>query len=146
MSEDPFDLERFVEAQAPVIERVRAELQAGRKESHWIWFVFPQIEGLGFSFMAVKYAIGSREEASAYLAHPVLGPRLRELTGIVNGVQGKSAHQIFGSPDDLKFRSSMTLFDAVAPREVFAEALARYYDGEPDPATLERLGPPPRSR
>jgi uncharacterized protein (DUF1810 family) len=104
-----------------------------------MWFVFPQIAGLGFSAMAQRYAIGSRDEALAYLAHPVLGPRLSECTDAVLGVEGKSAHAIFGSPDDLKFRSSMTLFDAVAPNDVFDQALAKYYDGARDPATLERL-------
>jgi uncharacterized protein (DUF1810 family) len=142
VSDDPFDLQRFVDAQADVIARVRTELAAGRKASHWMWFVFPQITGLGFSAMAQAYAIGSQAEAQAYLAHPVLGARLRELTGMVNQVQGRTAHDIFGSPDDLKFRSSMTLFDAVAPNAMFAESLDRYYGGEPDPATIELLQRP----
>ena len=137
---DPFDLQRFVDAQAPLIDRVRQELAAGRKASHWMWFVFPQIEGLGFSPMAVRYAIASREEALAYLAHPVLGPRLRELTATVIAVPGRSAHEIFGSPDDLKFRSCMTLFNLAAPGEaVFGQALDRYFGGQADPATLDRL-------
>jgi uncharacterized protein (DUF1810 family) len=137
---DPHDLERFVEAQNPVIEQVKQELRAGRKRTHWMWYVFPQIAGLGRSEMSRRYAISSREEATAYLAHPTLGPRLHECTAIVNGVEDRSANDIFGSPDDLKFRSSMTLFDAVADGPTpFATALDRYYDGEPDPKTLELL-------
>jgi len=137
---DPFDLERFVEAQVPVYERVRSELREGRKLSHWMWFVFPQIEGLGSSAMARRFAIGSREEAQAYLAHPVLGPRLRECTRLVNLVEGSTIAQIFGSPDDMKFRSSMTLFARVAPQiPVFGEALDKYFEGKPDSLTLERL-------
>jgi len=137
---DPFDLERFVAAQTPVYERVRSELRAGRKRSHWMWFVFPQIEGLGSSAMAQRFAIASREEAEAYLAHPVLGPRLIECTRLVNLVEGSSIAQIFGSPDDMKFRSSMTLFSRVAPENpIFAEALGKYFQGKPDPLTLERL-------
>lgn len=134
------DLERFVSAQAPVIEAVRAELQAGLKRTHWMWFVFPQLKGLGLSPTAQFYGIEDLAEARAYLAHPTLGPRLLELTRIVNGLQDRSAHAIFGSPDDLKFRSSMTLFGEAAPREAaFREALVRYYAGQPDPRTLEIL-------
>ncbi|MGZ9116799.1 MAG: DUF1810 domain-containing protein, partial [Methylocystis sp.] len=107
-ADDPYDLARFVAAQKPVYEKVRAELAAGRKRSHWMWFFFPQLEGLGASAMAQRYAIHSRAEAAAYLAHPVLGPRLKECVGLVNKVEGRSAHEIFGSPDDLKFHSSMT--------------------------------------
>ncbi|MGB5080613.1 MAG: DUF1810 domain-containing protein [Burkholderiales bacterium] len=137
---DPFDLQRFVEAQAPVYERVCPELRAGRKQSHWMWFVFPQIEGLGSSAMARRFAITSREEAAAYLAHPMLGPRLIECTRLVNLIEGRSIAQIFGSPDDMKFRSSMTLFARVAPQiPVFAEALEKYFQGKPDSLTLERL-------
>src|SRR5580692_6153851 len=110
---DAFDLERFVTAQAPVIDRVRAELRAGSKRSHWMWFVFPQIAGLGSSAMAQRYAIASLDEAGAYLAHPVLGPRLRDCTALALDVAGRTAHQIFGNPDDLKFHSSLTLFAAV---------------------------------
>jgi len=139
MSSDPFDLQRFVDAQESAIARVREELRAGRKRSHWIWFVFPQIAGLGFSAMAQTYAIASLDEAKAYLAHPVLGPRLRECTQLVLAVDGKTAHAIFGSPDDLKFRSCVTLFDAVAPNDVFGEALAKYFEGKADPATLDKL-------
>jgi uncharacterized protein (DUF1810 family) len=139
-SSDPHELERFVEARTPVIEQVKQELRAGRKRTHWMWYVFPQIAGLGRSEMSRRYAISSREEATAYLAHPTLGPRLRECTAIVNAVEGRSANDIFGSPDDLKFRSSMTLFDAVADDPTpFGTALERYYDGEPDPKTLELL-------
>lgn len=137
---DPFDLQRFVEAQKRNYADALAELTAGRKTSHWMWYVFPQIAGLGSSAMAQTYAIGSRAEAIAYLAHPVLGPRLRECVAAVNAVTGRSAHQIFGSPDDLKFRSSLTLFAEAAPDEpLFSQALAAYFAGEPDARTLEEL-------
>jgi uncharacterized protein (DUF1810 family) len=137
---DPYDLQRFVDAQASVIDDVRAELSAGRKRTHWMWFVFPQIAGLGHSAMAQHYAISSRDEARAYLAHPVLGARLVELTRIVNGVQGRGVEQIFGYPDDLKFHSSMTLFARTADdSDVFDEALRRYFEGHADDATLSRL-------
>ncbi len=138
---DTYELGRFVAAQEGVYPRALAELQAGDKRSHWMWFVFPQIAGLGASPMAQRYAIGSLAEAEAYAAHPVLGARLRACTAAVNAVTGRSAHAIFGSPDDLKFRSSMTLFARAVPGEpVFAEALARYFDGVPDPRTLAKLG------
>ena len=134
------DLTRFITAQDPHLERIRAELTAGQKRSHWMWFVFPQLTALGRSPMAQHYGIADLAEARAYLADPILGPRLIELTGIVNTVQGRTAHQIFGDPDDLKFRSSMTLFAHAAPDEpAFGQALAKYYDGEPDPRTLEIL-------
>jgi uncharacterized protein (DUF1810 family) len=136
---DPHDLQRFVDAQAPVIDRVRAELADGRKRSHWMWFIFPQIAGLGFSAMAQRYAIASLDEAQAYLAHPVLGPRLEDCTRLVVAVDGRSVHDIFGSPDDMKFRSSMTLFAQAAPGGVFGEALEKYFDGEADRGTLTRL-------
>ena len=137
-----FDLQRFVDAQNPIFDRVVAELRAGRKTTHWMWFVFPQIEGLGFSAMAARYAIASLAEARAYLAHDLLGSRLRACTDAVNGVQGRTVLEIFGRPDDLKFRSSMSLFAHVAePGSPFAQALDRYFRGEPDPATLARLGP-----
>jgi uncharacterized protein (DUF1810 family) len=137
---DPHDLQRFVDAQAPVYDRVIAELMRGRKASHWMWFVFPQIAGLGTSPMARRYAIGSLDEARAYLAHPVLGPRLRQCTELVNRVEGRAIGAILGYPDDLKFRSSMTLFARAAPDEpVFTEALAKYFAGEADPLTLERV-------
>ena len=129
-----------MDAQAPVWPHVLAELRAGRKQSHWMWFVFPQIAGLGHSTMAQHFAIASRAEARAYLDHAILGPRLLEATRLVLAAEDRGAHDIFGSPDDLKFRSSMTLFDAVAPNDVFAAALKKYFDGERDPATLERLG------
>lgn len=138
--EDPHDLQRFVEAQNPVIDEVKTELRSGRKRSHWMWFVFPQMEGLGRSEMARRYAIASRGEAEAYLSHPVLGPRLRECTALVNAVEGRSANEIFGSPDDLKFRSSMTLFEAVADESTpFRTALDNYYDGDRDTKTLDLL-------
>jgi uncharacterized protein (DUF1810 family) len=138
--DDPFDLQRFVEAQDGVHERALAELKHGRKASHWMWFVFPQLAGLGSSPTAQRYALRSLDEARAYLAHPELGQRLREVTAAVNAVEGRTAHAIFGSPDDFKFRSSMTLFQAAAPQEpVFAAALAKYFDGEPDPKSLALL-------
>ena len=138
--DDPFDLRRFVDAQAPVYQRVLAELRNGRKASHWMWFIFPQIKGLGSSPMANTYAIASRAEAQAYLDHPVLGARLRECTQLVTAVRDRSIAEILGYPDDLKFRSSMTLFAAVAPEcEEFAEALQKYFGGQPDAATLAKL-------
>jgi uncharacterized protein (DUF1810 family) len=137
---DPFDLNRFVEAQAPVYRSVLEELRAGRKRGHWMWFVFPQLRGLGSSPVAVRYGISSLEEAGAYVDHELLGPRLRECTGLVNQVQGRSAAEIFGSPDDLKLRSSMTLFArATDDNGDFLELLDRYYDGEQDELTLKRL-------
>ncbi|MDH3028911.1 DUF1810 domain-containing protein [Methylobacterium fujisawaense] len=137
---DSHQLGRFVDAQEEIYECALAELRAGAKRSHWMWFVFPQIAGLGSSPMAQRYAIGSLAEAEAYAAHPVLGARLRACTAAVNAVDGRSAHAIFGSPDDLKFRSSMTLFDRAAPEEpLFAAALARYFDSVPDPRTLAKL-------
>jgi len=137
---DPYDLERFVEAQSRVYDTVRAELRQGAKRSHWMWFIFPQIKGLGSSATAVHYAIGSREEAAAYLKDSVLGPRLIECTRLVLGVKGRTSEQIFGGIDSLKFRSSMTLFAEVTLKEtVFQEALAKYFDGEADALTLEIL-------
>jgi uncharacterized protein (DUF1810 family) len=137
---DPFDLQRFVDAQARVYADVVNELRAGRKRSHWIWFIFPQIAGLGSSPTAARYAISSLDEARAYLGHDVLGPRLRECTRLVNAVQDRSIGEIFGSPDDMKVRSSMTLFrQATEDNGDFVELLDRYYDGEPDPLTLQRL-------
>lgn len=138
---DPFNLNRFVEAQERVADAVTRELRAGRKQSHWMWFVFPQVRGLGSSPTAQRYAIGSLDEASAYLAHPVLGPRLREWTQIVLAVEGRSAEEVFGYPDYLKFRSSMTLFSRVPGADpVFTKALEKYYGGEPDRKTLDILG------
>lgn len=133
---DRFDLQRFVIAQQSVYATVLAELIDGAKRSHWMWFIFPQAEGLGHSATAQRYAIGSMDEAVAYLAHPLLGTRLLESTKAVLGVTGKSAHQIFGSPDDAKFWSSMTLFDRADRRGPYREALDRYYDGENDAASL----------
>jgi len=137
---DPFDLQRFVDAQDGVYRRVVAELSAGRKQSHWMWFIFPQIAGLGFSAMAQRYAISSPEEAAAYLTHDILGPRLVECTRLVLAVPDKTILAILGSPDDLKFRSSMTLFSAVSDDPLFDQALAKYYAGEKDQATLDLLG------
>src|SRR5215470_3016612 len=131
---DPFDLKRFVDAQDGVYAAALAELRAGSKRSHWMWFIFPQAIGLGQSAMAMQYAIRSSEEASAYLDHPVVGPRLLECTAAVLAVPQKSAHEIFGSPDDMKFRSSMTLFEAVGEERVFAEAIDRFYEGKRDQA------------
>jgi uncharacterized protein (DUF1810 family) len=163
--DDVYDLERYVQAQDPVFASVCAELAAGRKQSHWMWFVFPQPQGLGSSPMAERYAIGSLEEASAYLAHPLLGERLRQCTQLVNRVEGRSAQAIFGYPDYLKFRSCMTLFACVAAQAmpgygtghggpagnagvnaVFGEALAKYYAGEADPRTCQLLGQTEASR
>lgn len=138
--DDPFDLQRFVDAQDPVYRRVVAELSSGRKTSHWMWFVFPQIEGLGFSPMAMKFAISSLDEAKAYLAHPILGPRLRECVRLVNRIEGRSIEEIFGFPDDKKFRSSMTLFARAADdNSLFEQALGKYFAGAADPLTLARL-------
>ncbi len=133
-------LQRFVDAQNPVFEQVCVELRQGRKQTHWMWFIFPQIKGLGSSQMATKFAISSRQEAEAYLKHSVLGPRLRECTRLVNQVEGRSVNQIFGYPDDLKFRSSMTLFASTScENAIFKDALQKYFGGEPDRSTLERL-------
>jgi uncharacterized protein (DUF1810 family) len=134
------DLDRFVTAQAPVIDQVLAELGAGRKTSHWMWFIFPQIAGLGRSDMARFYSISSRSEAVAYLAHPVLGPRLLQCTRLVNAVDGATAEQILGGIDAVKFHSCMTLFAAVAPEQTeFVDAVQKYFGGVTDQATLERL-------
>jgi uncharacterized protein (DUF1810 family) len=138
---DRFDLGRFVDAQAQVYPQVVAELRAGRKRSHWMWFIFPQVAGLGHSATAQKFAIGSRDEAAAYLAHAVLGPRLRQCTDLVLAVENRSIHDILGSPDDLKFRSSMTLFADVADDELFCRAIAKYFASGFDQATLDILHP-----
>lgn len=139
---DPHDLNRFVEAQAGVHERALAEIRGGRKRSHWMWFIFPQIDGLGSSPTARRYAIKGRAEAEAYLAHPVLGPRLVACAEAAAGILGTaSALDVFGSPDDLKLRSSATLFACVLPDgSVFDRVLDRYFRGERDPATLRLLG------
>ena len=136
---DPYDLQRFVDAQGAVYGNVIAELRQGRKRSHWMWFIFPQIAGLGFSAMAQRYAIGSRAEAVAYLAHDVLGPRLIECTRLVLDVSGKPILDILGSPDDMKFRSSMTLFGEVSDGSVFNDAIVKYYREGKDQATLDIL-------
>jgi uncharacterized protein (DUF1810 family) len=137
---DPHNLQRFVDPQAGVFNQVLTELRAGRKRSHWMWFIFPQIAGLGSSDIAQHFAISGRAEAEAYLAHPTLGPRLRQCTELVNQVPNLTIGDIFGYPDDLKFRSSITLFAAAAPTEpAFAAALLKYFAGKPDPATLARL-------
>jgi uncharacterized protein (DUF1810 family) len=138
-----FDLERFVQAQERDYAAVLRELKAGRKRSHWIWYVFPQIAGLGASAMSQRYAISSCDEARAYAEHTVLGPRLRECTQLVLDVQGRTVEQIFPDPDDLKFRSCMTLFERCAAEpSLFRAALDRYFGGRPDPRTLEILDPP----
>ena len=137
---DLFNLVRFIEAQDPVYARVCSELRQGRKVSHWMWFVFPQIEGLGRSGMARKFAISSLEEARAYLDHPVLGPRLRECTRLVCQISETTVQEIFGSPDDMKFRSCMTLFSlADGDDRIFQEALSKFFSGKPDELTLERI-------
>ena len=140
MMNDPYDLQRFLDAQNPVFEQVCSELQNGRKRSHWMWFVFPQLRGLGASSMANKFGFSSQDEADAYLRHSILGPRLRECTRLANLVQGSSIEEIFGYPDNLKFHSSMTLFAQIAPEnDVFAAALQKYFGGQPDKLTLDRL-------
>lgn len=137
---DPHDLQRFIEAQDPVYLQVCVELAAGAKTSHWMWFVFPQLKALGRSATAQHFGIASRAEALAYWQHPVLGPRLKACSELVVAVEGRTALQIFRSPDDLKFRSCMTLFAQVAPQEpVFNRALAKYFGGEADARTLELL-------
>jgi uncharacterized protein (DUF1810 family) len=141
--EDPYDLGRFVAAQDAhrTYQDAAAELRRGRKTTHWMWFVFPQIAGLGFSPVSQRYAISSLGEARAYLAHPVLGPRLIECAGIVAATQDRTAEQIFGEIDAMKLRSSVTLFMRAAPAEpVFARVLGQYFDGEPDPATDRLIG------
>jgi uncharacterized protein (DUF1810 family) len=139
--QDPFDLERFVTAQAPVFDRALAELQAGRKRSHWMWFIFPQLRGLGFSTTARLYGIASLAEARAYLAHPQLGPRLESCTRDVLAIENRSLHDIFGTPDDMKFGSCMTLFSLAADGDdsSFRTALDRYCGGRQDERTMELL-------
>lgn len=140
MTEDPFNLERFVEAQQNVYEDARSELRAGRKRSHWMWFVFPQIRGLGHSSTSQIYAISGLEEAAAFLRHPILGPRLRECTTLANAIPSRSAREVFGSPDDLKFCSSMTLFaHATSDNAAFLQALEKYFASAMDRRTLDRL-------
>jgi uncharacterized protein (DUF1810 family) len=135
-----YNLQRFVDAQDRVYDQILAELRSGRKVSHWMWFVFPQLKGLGHSATANHYGIASRDEAEAYLKHPILGLRLRECTQLVNLIEDHSIEEIFGYPDDLKFRSSMTLFANIAPEErIFQIALDKYWAGQPDPRTLQLL-------
>lgn len=138
--DDPYDLRRFVTAQEPIFDQVCAELRDGRKSTHWMWFIFPQFEGLGRSSMAQRYAIRSRAEAVAYLSHPLLGERLRECTRLVNAIEGRSIEHIFNAPDDLKFHSSMTLFAWTGgDNAVFTEAVRKYFGGRLDRRTLELL-------
>ena len=138
--DDAFNLQRFVEAQEPIYPQACAELRHGRKSGHWMWFMFPQIRGLGWSETAQYFAISGRDEAKKYLDHPVLGARLRECAGLVVQIENKSAEQIFGYPDNLKFHSSMTLFAKVAEDDqVFSVALEKYFGGTFDPQTLARL-------
>jgi len=140
---DQFDLQRFVDAQQAMFERVREELRAGNKRTHWMWFIFPQIKGLGHSALARRFAISSLAEARAYLEHPILGDRLRACSRLVADVDGRTIEEIFGCPDDMKFRSSMTLFaQATADNQVFNDCLQKYYSGEPDPMTLLQLQSP----
>lgn len=140
MELDRYNLQRFVEAQNPVYQRVLAELREGRKRTHWMWFIFPQIRGLGQTEISQRFSIGSLYEAEAYFEHPILGLRLRECTQLVNAIQGRSIEDIFGYPDHLKFRSSITLFAQAAPGEkIFNEALDKYFAGAPDEFTLSRL-------
>ncbi|QYF92429.1 DUF1810 domain-containing protein [Massilia sp. PAMC28688] len=137
---DQYNLQRFIQAQAPVYPAVLAELRAARKQSHWMWFIFPQLAGLGRSSMARHYAIASLDEARAYLDHPVLGARLRECVALLQAASGRSAHQIFGDPDDMKLHSSLTLFAQAAPDEaLFRACLDQYFSGQPDRATLALL-------
>ena len=139
LSSDPYDLDRFVEAQASDYARALSELRAGKKQSHWVWYVFPQIDGLGHSSMSRRYSIKSAAEARAYLDHPVLGARLRECFAVVYGIAGRSAREILGSPDDLKLRSCATLFDSVSDEPIFGQVLDKYFDGKPDQETLRLL-------
>lgn len=138
--DDPFDLERFLEAQRGVYEQACAELRRGRKTGHWMWFIFPQLAGLGSSAMSQRYAIRSPDEARAYLAHPILELRLQEITNIVLEIEGRTAEEIFGWPDDAKLRSSMTLFTQASDDPIFLDVLNRYFHGQPDARTLELLG------
>ena len=137
MSSDPYDLNRFVHAQDADYASAIAEIRSGRKRSHWMWYVFPQIAGLGFSPTSQHFAIKSLAEAKAYLAHPVLGPRLHECAAALLALTGRSAHDIFGSPDDMKLRSSATLFAQASPQgSAFQEIIEKYFEGKPDERTL----------
>lgn len=139
-TDDRFQLQRFVDAQQPIYEAVLNELRGGRKRSHWMWFIFPQISGLGHSATAQTFAVSSLAEAAAYMEHPTLGSRLRECSALVANIEGRSVDEIFDYPDDLKFHSSMTLFAHAAPQEpIFAACLQKYFGGQPDPLTIARL-------
>ena len=138
-SADPHNLARFVEAQAPDYDRALRELRSGKKESHWMWYIFPQFEGLGHSSTSRRYSIKSVAEARAYLSHPVLGPRLRECAAVVHGIAGRSALEIFGSPDDLKLHSSVTLFAQLSNDVVFPALLEKYFENQADSVTLRLL-------
>ena len=140
MDLDRYNLQRFIQAQEPVYQRATAELREGRKRTHWMWFIFPQIRGLGHSEVAQRFSIASLPEAEAYFEHPILGSRLKECTELVNAIEGRSIEHIFGYPDHLKFRSCMTLFAQAAPGEkIFNEALDKYFAGSPDEFTVSRL-------
>ncbi len=140
MRADSFNLDRFVQAQLPVIRQVREELREGRKRSHWMWFVFPQIKGLGESSMSARFALQSLGEATAYLQHPTLGPRLEECTQLVLDLEGRKVEEIFGYPDHLKFWSCMTIFALASPEDsLFRAALRKYFNGQIDPETVERM-------
>ena len=138
--DDPYNLQRFVDAQQPVFAEVIAELKRGSKRGHWMWFIFPQLKNLGRTSQSKFFGIASVQEAAAYLQHPVLGPRLKQCTQLVNAVEGRSAEDIFGEIDAMKFRSSMTLFANAAPEnQIFTDALQKYFGAEFDPLTLDRL-------
>ena len=140
LAQQPYDLQRFIDAQQPVFDRVIAELKQGRKPGHWIWFIFPQLKGLGHSSNSEFFGISSLQEAAAYVQHPVLGPRLVQCTELVNSVEGSSAEDIFGEIDAMKFRSSMTLFAKAAPdNRIFAEAIRKYFGGRLDGLTINRV-------
>ena len=140
-TDDPYDLNRFVRAQQDDFEQALAEIRSGRKRTHWMWYIFPQLDGLAFSATSKHYAIKSLDEAQAYLEHPVLGPRLRECAEAAVRVEGRSATEVFGTPDDLKLRSCATLFACVSPPgSVFERLLDKYYGGERDEKTLQLLG------
>ena len=144
---DPHNLNRFVHAQEDDYEQALSEIRSGRKQSHWMWYIFPQFDGLGFSSTSKRYSIKSVAEAEAYLGHPVLGPRLMECAEAVLRVEGRSAFEIFGSPDDMKLRSCATLFAHVSPAgSVFERLLSKYFDGEPDDRTLRLIGAAPETR
>ena len=141
MNQDPYNLNRFISAQEGIFENVITELGNGRKQTHWMWFIFPQIDGLGFSSTTKYYSIKSGEEARQYLNHPILGVRLLQCAGLVLAVEGKSANEIFGSPDDMKLKSCMTLFARTAgPGSVFTRVLEKYFNGQQDEGTITILG------